>query len=173
MTASPELTGGSGFAFEDGVTATYLTSALVGGGVRGLQEHVTTQVLVQRAAVGHPLDDLIVVGEDRFGGHATLSLQVKQSLTLSAAATNAFFRDVIRRCWATFKGPSFVTGHDRIGAATARIAMDALRDARVTTDWARMSVSHDDFFSRLSVEGFASDGQRLCGDRPRADSRGR
>jgi hypothetical protein len=158
--ASPELTGGAGFSFEDAVVATYLTSVLVGGGARGLPEHVAKRVFVQRAALGQPLDDVIVDGEDRFGRTAQLSLQVKQSLTVSDAETNRDFPDIVRRAWATFVARNFRRGHDRVGAATGRIAINVFRDVTTTCEWARASASGNDFYARLNIPGFASQGQR-------------
>ncbi len=70
MPASPEATGGAGYTFEDSVVASYLTSLLVEGGVRGLSEAVAQTVSLQRAATGEPLDDIIVEAIDRYGRSA-------------------------------------------------------------------------------------------------------
>src|ERR1044071_41040 len=124
---SPEVTGGGGFAFEDCVTATYIASVLANGGVRGLREAVAKRVLVQRAALGHPMDDLIVEGEDRNGDGARLSLQAKQTLVVSDAPSNEDFRQIIHRSWSTFVDPSYRVGRDRVGGASARVAQESFR----------------------------------------------
>ncbi|AFO91620.1 ATP-binding protein [Phaeobacter inhibens] len=160
MPASPEATGGVGYTFEDSVVASYLTSLLVEGGARGISEAITDGVFLQRAALGEPLDDIIVEASDRYGQTAKLALQVKQSPTLSSAETNADFRDVISAGWREFKKDGFRIGRDRVGLAAANIAQSTLRAARSTLEWARTSKSADDFFGRLETKNFASDAQR-------------
>lgn len=88
MPASPEATGDTGYTFEDSVVATYLTSLLIEGGARGISEAIADSVFLQRAALGEPLDDVIVTVSDRYGRPAKLALQVKQSPTLSSAEGN-------------------------------------------------------------------------------------
>ena len=160
MPASPEATGGVGYTFEDSVVTSYLTSLLVEGGARGISEAIADGVFLQRAALGEPLDDLIVEASDRYGQPAKLALQVKQSPTLSSAETNADFRDVISASWREFKKDGFRMGRDRVGLAAANVAQSTLRAARSTLEWARTSKSADDFFRRLETENFASDAQR-------------
>jgi len=160
MPASPEATGGVGYTFEDSVVASYLTSLLVEGGARGISEAITDGVFLQRAALGEPLDDIVVEASDRYGQPAKLALQVKQSPTLSSAETNADFRDVISASWRELERDSFRKGRDRVGLAAANIAQSTLRAARSTLEWARTSKSADDFFRRLETENFASDAQR-------------
>ncbi|WP_299778378.1 ATP-binding protein [uncultured Roseobacter sp.] len=160
MPASPEATGGVGYTFEDSVVASYLTSLLVEGGARGISEAITDGVFLQRAALGEPLDDIVVEASDRYGQPSKLALQVKQSPTLSSADTNADFRDVISASWREFKKDGFRIGRDRVGLAAANIALSTLRAARSTLEWARTSKSADDFFRRLNTENFASDAQR-------------
>ncbi|WP_415716118.1 AAA family ATPase [Maridesulfovibrio sp.] len=157
---SPELTGGEGFSFEDGVVATYLTSLLTQGGVRGLKGYTATSVSVQRSALGDPLDDLIVEGMSHRGEGAKLSLQVKSSLTISSAATNSDFRQVVSESMRTVEKQGFMSGFDRVGGACKDIASKSFREAVKTCEWARSSVDASDFFDRLSLEDFASDKQR-------------
>ncbi len=160
MPASPEATGGIGYTFEGSVVASYLTSLLVEGGARGLSEAVVDKISLQRKALGEPLDDLIVMASDRYGRPAKLSLQVKQSPTLSAAETNVDFREVVAASWAEFQKTDFKQGRDRVGLAAANIALTTLRPAHATLEWARISNSAGDFFRRLETEEFASDMQR-------------
>ena len=124
---SPEVTGGAGFGFEDAVVASYLCSVLLEAGVRGLREHVATGVDVQRGALGHPLDDLIVHGRNVSGAKGRLELQVKQTLTVSSARSNRAFRDVVRRAWRTLHDPSFQKGASRVGAVTSSISDKSYR----------------------------------------------
>lgn len=158
---SPELTGGEGFSFEDGVVATYLTSLLTQGGVRGLKGYTATSVSVQRSALGYPLDDLIVEGMSHRGEAAKLSLQVKSSLTISSAATNADFRQVVSESMRTLERQDFRVGYDRVGGACKDVSSKSFREAVKTCEWARSSVDSSDFFDRLNIEDFASDKQRV------------
>jgi hypothetical protein len=63
-------------------------------------------VSVQQRDFGEPLDDVIVDFEDAAKNPARLSLQVKRSLTINKAKTNADFRDIILDSWATWKTAS-------------------------------------------------------------------
>lgn len=160
MPASPEATGGAGYTFEDGVVASHFVSLLCDGAVRGLPEALCRQVLVQRAALGYPLDDIVVSGHDRSNTGCTLSLQVKQSLIISVAPSNADFRDVIVRAHRTVSDTAFVADRDRVGAAVANIVSDKLRAVRSVCEMARLSVDASDFAARLTLPGLSSDDQR-------------
>lgn len=98
---SSELTGGSGFTFEDGVSAQYLAGLLFEGSMPGLPGHIITRVALQQAAFGEPLDDLIVDGTANDGSVARLSLQIKRSLNIGAGTTD--FREIIGNSWKTLK----------------------------------------------------------------------
>ena len=100
MTSS-ELTGGAGFTFEDAVAALYLASLVNGTTAAGLTPRLVQRVALQQASFGEPLDDVIVdaiSASDK--SVARLSLQVKRALTISDAATNADFREIIQHSWA-------------------------------------------------------------------------
>ena len=83
QTASPELTGGAGFSYEDTVAAYYLAALLKEEGAAPQLGSVIS-VAVQQAGHGHPMDD-VIVGFMRDGGVATVGLQVKRRVTISAA----------------------------------------------------------------------------------------
>lgn len=157
---SPESTGGAGYTFEDSVVAFYLSSLLVEGGARGISEAIISEIFLQRAALGEPLDDLIIEATDRYFQKSKLSLQVKQSPTLSSADTNKDFRETITASWNEFQKQEFRTSKDRIGLAAAHISLTTLRAARTTLEWARKSSSAEDFFQRLSAENFANNAMR-------------
>ena len=101
---SPELAGGAGFTFEDAVGAYFLVALLDEGFAAGMDNRVVTRVACQQRNFKQPLDDVIVDFRDQHGESATLSLQVKRDLTVSAAESNEDFRDVIRDCWRTVSG---------------------------------------------------------------------
>lgn len=147
MSVSPELTGGAGFTFEDGVVAFYLSALLTEGGVQGLRDCIATGVSVQRAALGEPLDDIIVDGETRSGLPARLCLQVKRALSFSSVASNTDLSEIVDRSWRTLAAGGFRTGIDRVGAATHDTSSEAERDVRTTCQWGRDSASAADFLA--------------------------
>ena len=79
---STELTGGTGFAYEDTVVAYYLASLLREERAAGLNGVVKT-VAVQQAGHGCPMDDIIIELDDG-GSPRRLNLQVKRKIQISA-----------------------------------------------------------------------------------------
>lgn len=151
MTTSPLLTGGAGFDFEDGVAAIYLTALLLEGGVLGLGQFTATQVALQRAASGAPLDDVIVTGADMAGDSATLHLQVKSTLHIGDGPSNTDFREVVTRAWETVMGVAFRPGRDRVGAAVGSIGQTRLKALRRLQQVALESATAEDFWARFAA----------------------
>jgi hypothetical protein len=83
---STELTGGTGFTFEDRVVTYYLAALLREEKAAG-QTGFVTGVAVQQGQA-HPMDDIIVeFSED--AARRVLGLQVKSQLRITAAASNS------------------------------------------------------------------------------------
>ena len=80
IAASPAATGPTGAVFETSVDAHYLQAMLIGAEARGLPGARIRKVEFQRRNDGHPLDDVIVHGEDAGGTAATLAIQVKRTV---------------------------------------------------------------------------------------------
>ena len=158
MPQSPELAGGEGFTYEGDAAAFYLTALLAEAYAPGIDDRTVVCVSVQQRDFGEPLDDVIVDFEDASQYPARLSLQVKRSLTISSAQTNADFREVIRDSWATLKKPDFRTNVDRYGTAVGTITPTKERALKTLCDWARESLTADHFGARFSELGSASDG---------------
>ena len=95
MPQSPELAGGAGFTYEGDVAAFYLSSLLAEAFAPGINDRVVRGVSVQQRDFGEPLDDVIVDFRSPTGEPARLSLQVKRSLTISDAKSNA---DFVKSC---------------------------------------------------------------------------
>jgi hypothetical protein len=57
---SPELSGGTGFTFEDAVAASYLAALLAEAYAPGIPDHIVARVAVQQRYFKQPLDDVIV-----------------------------------------------------------------------------------------------------------------
>ena len=96
---STELTGGAGFTYADTIVAYYLSALLREEHAAG-QEGTVTSVAVEQKGHGHPMDDLVVEFDDG-GKQRVLGLQVKRQLTISAAATNDDFRQIVLAAQAT------------------------------------------------------------------------
>lgn len=93
--SSPAATGPAGSYFESQVGAHYLLSMLALAEPRGLPGTTIERVEFQRAAEGHPLDDVIVHAHDRNGRVCELEVQVKRSVTF--APSDPVFRDVVEQ----------------------------------------------------------------------------
>ncbi|MEZ4682100.1 MAG: hypothetical protein R2932_48630 [Caldilineaceae bacterium] len=156
MPQSPELAGGEGFTFEGDVAAFYLSALLAEAYAPGIDDRIVVRVSVQQRDFGEPLDDVIVDFEDPEKNPARLSLQVKRSLTISKAAANSDFRDIIRDSWATLKKSDFHINIDRYGAVIGTIAPAKARALMTLCDWARESLTTHHFNARFSEDGSAS-----------------
>jgi len=117
---STELTGGSGFTYEDTVVAYYLAALLREERAAGLSGLVKT-VAVQQKGHGHPMDDIIVEFDDD-GSQRRLNLQVKRRVQISAAVTNNDFRDILSCSLATRTTGDFDVDLDAYGFVAENVA---------------------------------------------------
>lgn len=155
--ASPELTGGAGFTFEDGVAAVYAAALLAEATAPGLPGRVVTKLSVQQGAMGHPLDDVIVDAEGVDEVRMRLSLQVKRKLVVSDADTNSDFRETIHRAHLTVSGSGFQPGVDRVGAVTNEISDASKRTFETLCEWARAESDTPGFVTKLGTKGVAGE----------------
>ncbi len=118
---STELTGGTGFTYEDTVVAYYLAALLREERVAGLNGIVKT-VAVQQAGHGYPMDDIIIELDDD-GSQRRLNLQVKRKIQISASATNNDFRDILSRAVATRATGDFNVDLDAYGFVVEIVAI--------------------------------------------------
>jgi len=160
MPQSPELAGGEGYTYEGDAAAYYMAALLAEAYAPGVDDRTVVRVSVQQRDFGEPLDDVIVDLADADGRIARLSLQVKRSLTISAAASNADFRDIIRDAWATLHKPDFRANTDRYGAAVGEVALVPGRALKTICEWARESLTADHFDARFALGGSASEDHR-------------
>lgn len=153
--ASPELTGGAGFTFEDGVAAVYAAALLSETTARGLPNRKVTHLSVQQGALGHPLDDVVVEGSGVDGISMRLSFQVKRKFVISGATTNSDFRDTILSAYETLAGPGFTVGPDRVGVVTGEISDASKRVFETLCEWARSDGDTAGFVNKLRTSGVA------------------
>jgi hypothetical protein len=155
--ASPELTAGTGFAFEDSVVAVYAAALLAETTAAGLSGRIVKRLALQQGALGHPLDDVVVEGQGPDESQMRLSLQVKRKLVISSAATNSDFRETVLRAFSTVNGKGFQPGLDRVGAVVNEIADGSKRTFETLCEWARADSDVTSFVAKLNTEGFAGE----------------
>ena len=162
QSSSPELTGGAGFTYEDSVVAYYLAALLRQETAAG-QEGTVTSVAVQQAGNGHPMDDVIVEFKDDYS-RRRISLQVKRQITISAAASNADFREIIAKAVATRARPDFQPDLDVYGFAVENVATQSFRTLNRLIDWAKSSPTGENFAHRFAGTGSAAAAERRLRD---------
>lgn len=168
MTQSSELTGGAGFVYEGHVAAYFLAALLTRENRPPLNTSIKS-VALQQSAYGAPLDDIIITFDDVF--ESKLHIQIKRSLTISAAATNKDFREIVKNSWLTYKSITNHHGQDYYGAITDTISSASLRNVRTVCMAARYSHNDAVFFSRdnesgtssIEFEGFIEDIREILG----------
>ncbi len=164
VAASPELTGGAGFTFEDGVAAVYAVALLSESTAPGLPNRQVRHVSVQRGALGHPLDDLIVEAHGADAIRMRLSLQVKRSLVVSRSTSNADFRETVLRAYATVTGAQFNSDADRVGVVTGEISDASKRSFETLCEWARSESSAAGLVEKLRTKGVSGQKQAYFDD---------
>lgn len=157
MAQSPELASGAGFAFEDQVGASFLAALLCEGHAPGTSDRVVSRVAFQQRDFGEPLDDIVVDARGHDNSCRRLSLQCKQSLTISDAASNQDFRSIIRDSWNSRLKTDFRQLDDCYGAAVGFVATDSSRALRQLCDYARNSEATEHFLARFAEQGNASE----------------
>ncbi|MDB5978376.1 MAG: hypothetical protein JWR07_5136 [Nevskia sp.] len=158
---SPSVSGGSGFTFEDYVVGLYLAYLLRPQAVRGLPSGMISQsVAAQQAMHGWPLDDLLVGASNQYAAVGRLSLQLKESLTISAAKSNSDFTRIVRDSWDTLCKSDFAAGYDRIGAGVSNIPSESLKSIRNITEWAELANDPEYFFRQVDLEDYSNQPKR-------------
>ncbi len=154
--ASTELTGGSGFTCEDSVVGLFLAAPLLRHTAAGTPGKVV-RVAVQQRSAGRPLEDVVVDTSDAMG-NCRISLQVKRSLTISAAAGNRHFRKIIDDCRAIRAAPGFRVGYDAYGFVVQSVAVGRGRALRRILELAEASTSVGEFVQRFEGQEATSKG---------------
>jgi hypothetical protein len=154
---SPELTGGAGFTYEDGVAGVYAAALLAEGTAPGLPGRQVKRLAVQQGSLGSPLDDIVVDSEGVDGARVRLSIQVKRALVISSAASNTPFRDTVLQAYATIEKKSFNVGLDRVGVVTGDVADDSKRQFETLCEWARADRDVESFVAKMRTPGVSGE----------------
>lgn len=156
--ASTASTGPAGGRFEGQVGAAYLLALLVGAEARGLPGAIIERVAFQRAAEGHPLDDVVVTAHDAQGNPAILEVQVKRGVTF--APNDRIFREIVGQIAEAARKPEFSTGRYELGIAISRTSHNIDGPYQDVLTWARELGDATTFFGRLNRPGSANDKMR-------------
>lgn len=155
---SPASSGPAGSLFEGQVGAFYLLSLLTGTEPRGLPGTNINRVEFQRAAEGHPLDDVIVHAHDAHGEAVVLEIQVKRSITFAPA--DKIFRDVVGQIAEASQRPDFWRTRYELAIATARTSQKINGAYQDVLTWAREIGDAATFVGRINRSGSANDSMR-------------
>lgn len=158
MATSPASSGPAGSQFEAQVGAHYLLSMLVGTEPRGLPGTTIARVKFQRAAEGHPLDDVIVEARDYRGQPAVLEIQVKRTITFTAGDT--VFRDAVAQIADATRRPDFWTRRHHLAIATSRSSRKIDGAYQDVLTWARQIGDAATFMARINRPGSANEDMR-------------
>lgn len=155
---SPAAAGPSGPLLEGHVGAQYLLPLLSGGEARGLPSIVVTRVAFQRAALDHPMDDIIVTGYDRQGRPATLEIQAKR--TIAFTASNTVFADVVALACQSAAKHEFDATRYELAVAIAHTSTKVEQHIQDVLKWARDYQDANGFFGRLNQPGATHQAKR-------------
>lgn len=165
--APPSATGPAGAQFEAKVAASFLLGMLRGSEPRGLPGTTFDRIDFQRAAEGHPLDDIVVHAHDQQGAAATLEVQCKRSITF--APRDAEFRTVVVQVAAAIAKPEFAAGRYELAIATEQATRAITGPYQEVLNHARKMESAASFMARLERAGSASKDMRTFVDTLRAN----
>lgn len=157
IATSPASSGPAGAHFEGQVGAFYLLSMLTGAEPRGLPGTMFDRVELQRAAEGHPLDDVIVHAHNALGSPAVLEIQVKRSITFTPK--DPIFRAVVDQIARASQKAEFRVSCYELAIATERTSgkIGAYQDVLT---WARHLGDATTFTARINRPGSANDDMR-------------
>jgi hypothetical protein len=135
-----------------------LLSLLADAQPRGLPNSRILRIELQRAADGHPLDDVIVHAESPHGLPVTLAIQVKRTLTFTPSDTQ--YKQVVAQIAQTVQRPDFWKSGYQLAVAIARSTTKVDGAYQDVLSWAREVGSASAFFTRLERKGAANKDMR-------------
>lgn len=156
--ASPNAAGPAGARLEAGVAAHYLLALLRGEDARGLPGVRLTRVKLQRAAADHPLDDVIVEGQNAGGATVYLDIQVKRQVQFSPG--DAVFRKIMGQVADTLRLGEAAQVNRDLAIATSQTTRKIDGPYQDVLTWARAISEPSVFFDRIRQAGSASEDHR-------------
>lgn len=155
---SPASSGPAGPHFEGQVGAHYLLSLLIGAEPRGLPGTRIERVEFQRAAEGHPLDDIVICACDRDGSSAVMEVQVRRSLRFTHSDQG--FGSVVAQIARASQQPGFFDGRHAVAVAVGRAPLNVQGPYQDVLAWARRIGSADTFMARIERPHSANSAMR-------------
>ncbi|MGH9467573.1 MAG: hypothetical protein ACRD1Y_09475 [Terriglobales bacterium] len=140
------------------MAAHYLLAMLVGAEPRGLPGTIIDRVELQRAAEGHPLDDVIVHAHNERGETSILEIQVKRSIAFTLS--DEVFKGVIAQIAEAYRKPDFLGQRYHLAVATSRTSRKIDGAYQDVLTWARHLGSASEFMDRIERPGSANDDMR-------------
>lgn len=116
------------------------------------------RVAFQRAAEGHPLDDVVVYAHGVLGEAATLEIQVKKGLTF--APSDVVFPEVVNQIAEASRKPEFQTNRYEFGIAISRTSHNIDGAYQDVLTWARQIGDSATFMNRINRPGSANERMR-------------
>ena len=156
--SSPASTGPAGSLFEAQAGAHYLLSLLIGLEPRGLPGTRIEHVKFQRAAEGHPLDDIVVHACAVDGSSAVLEIQAKRGLSFTTSSQE--FRDVVAQIARASQRPGFFDRRHELAVAVGRAPRNVQGPYQDVLTWAQQVGSADTFAARIERPGSANHDMR-------------
>lgn len=157
--ASPYLTGGGGFNFENEIQSLFVLTMLVDGELPFIKNNEINSIIFQAKREGYNIDDLVVCSSQKTNGiEQKLLIQIKHSVAFTES--NKDFSETIKNAWADFNGCKFNKGTDSILLITGPLSKDNIDNARWIFDNATFSDSHIDYFTRVNTERAVNDKKR-------------
>lgn len=156
FTASSIATGGGGELFEQQVAAYALGLLLIRAIPPFLIDTTVVEVHLQTRREGWYTDDVLVVGERSDRSRRKLGVQVKRNLTISP--NNEDCRKTFAGMWKDFHSlDRFNKLEDRLAIVVLEGTATLLHDFNLLLSFARASGSAENFYKRLSLDGYVSD----------------
>lgn len=160
-------TGPAGPHFEAKVAANAMLAMLRGAEPRGLPGKVFDRIDFQRAAEGHPLDDVVIHAHDQQGAGWTLEVQVKRAITF--APKDEIFRVVMAQIAQAIAKPEFASDRYELAIATDQATRAITGAYQDVLGQARRMESAKSFMARMARPGSANDTTRTFVETVRAN----
>ena len=138
--------------------AYYLLAMLVGAEPRGLPGTTIGRIAFQRAAEGHPLDDLVIHAHDALGKSVILEIQVKKGMTF--APGDRTFRAVVYQIADAARKPEAQNGSYELGVAISRTSHKIDGAYQDVLTWAKQIGDSTTFTNRINRPGSANERMR-------------
>lgn len=158
--SNPFSSGSGGPIFETRVQAALASLMLCKGVCPCLPSWQIYKIKLQGKYAGFETDDVIVfVKDDWCSREAKLIAQIKHVLAITKK--NAKFAQVIQSAWEDFNNPSvFEEGYDALALITGPLSATDTQCVRDLLEIARASQDSADFFDKIKLAKFSSDGKR-------------